>query len=449
MEEDDRSYRPRWVRHAPMLGTPPPLTRRQWNVLGLIAFAVLFDQYDMTLLAMALKQIQLDLAIPEEELGRLGATIRLGALPAFLIVLLADLFGRRRVMLYTIIGYTVLTGATALAPDTETFVVLQFFARTFAVAEVLLAYVVITEEIDAAHRGWGIGALAALGACGSGLALALFAAVDVLPYGWRALYFFGLVPLLLISWFRRTLPETHRFTKDKAERAASVFSVRPIIELATTFPGRLVGVAAVVALLAFAENAGGFFVAKYLQEAHGWAPWQYSILGFFGGFIGIFGSAYAGRLSDRLGRRRVAIVFLAIHPLVLIAFYSIGGPLLGLLWTVRVFVGIGGDVVLGTYGNELFPTSHRSTAAGARMIAATLGGVAGLATESILFGMFGSHWTAVSVLAVFALFAPFIVALFPETSGKELEEISAHPDHEPGFAAQVASDDATYRKGNE
>jgi len=425
---EDRSYRPRWLRYTPYLGTPPELTRRQWNILGLISFAVFFDQYDMTLLAMALKQIQLDLAIPEAELGRLGAVIRLGALPAFAIVLAADVFGRRRMMLYTIVAYTLLTGATAFAPDTQSFVVLQFFARTFAVAELLLAFVVITEEIDAAHRGWGIGALVALGACGSGTALLLFAAVDVLPYGWRSLYLFGLVPLALITWFRRGLPETERFARSRLTVAASRWGMRPVGELISTYPRRLLGIAVVVGLLAFAENAGSFFVAKYLQEAHGWAPWQYSVLGFVGGFIGIFGSAYAGRLSDRWGRRRTGMLFLALHPLALIAFYQIGGPLLGVLWTVRVFTGVGGDVVLATFGNELFPTSHRSTAAGARMIASTIGGVAGLAAESVLYTSFGSHWTAVSVLALFALFAPLIVALFPETSGRELEEISAATD---------------------
>ena len=37
MEEDDRSCRPRWVHCAPYLGTPPELTRRQWNILALSA----------------------------------------------------------------------------------------------------------------------------------------------------------------------------------------------------------------------------------------------------------------------------------------------------------------------------------------------------------------------------------------------------------------------------
>ena len=44
----------------------------------------------------------------------------------------------------------------------ETFVALQFLARTFAVAEALLATVVIVEEFAPENRGWGIGAAAAI-----------------------------------------------------------------------------------------------------------------------------------------------------------------------------------------------------------------------------------------------------------------------------------------------
>ena len=205
------------------------MNAHQWRVLGLLGIVSLFDQYDLSLFSLALKQIQADLLIPEAQLGELGAIVRLGALPAFLFGVLADRLGRRRVLLCTIIGYTALTGATAFAQDARTFVVLQFLARMFAVGELIIAYVVIAEELDPETRGWGVGALTALAACGSGLALALFGLVDFLPMGWRTLYLVGLVPLAMVAWMRRTLPETTRFTA-RAEAAETegtrVFSSR-------------------------------------------------------------------------------------------------------------------------------------------------------------------------------------------------------------------------------
>ena len=427
-DDDDRSYQPGWLKAAPFLGRPPALTRRQWRVIGLIAVVNLFDQYDLQLFSLALKQIQAELLIPEEQLGEFGAIVRLGALPAFAFGVIADRLGRRQVLLFTIVAYTVLTGATAFAQDATTFVVLQFLARTFAVAEVMLAYVVITEELDPENRGWGIGALAALGACGNGLALSLFALVDVLPMGWRFLYLVGLLPLLIVAWLRRSLPETRRFADQKsAEPAQSSLSLvfRPILDLARMYPGRLLAVGAVIFLLSFAENAAGFFGPKYLQEVHGWLPWHYSLLGVGGGFVGIFGGTFAGRLSDRLGRRPVAAAFLFAHTCFVLAFYNAFGLTLAFLWIGMVFSGMAAGVVLGTFGNELFPTSYRSTASGARVIIATLGGVLGLFAESALFGVFGSHWTAISILALAAFVAPLIVlAFYPETSGRDLEEIS-------------------------
>jgi MFS family permease len=86
-------------------------------------------------------------------------------------------------LLITIVAYTILTGLTAFSPNAETFVVLQFLARAFAVAETILAMVVIVEEFPAEHRGWGVGAAGAIQACGGGFAALLFGFVDVLPYG--------------------------------------------------------------------------------------------------------------------------------------------------------------------------------------------------------------------------------------------------------------------------
>ncbi len=422
--DDDRSP-PAWFIFAPFLGRPPPLTRHQWQVIGLLGLASLFDQYDLQLFSLALKQIQADLAIPEAQLGELGAIVRLGALPAFLFAVVADRLGRRRVLLVTIVAYTILTGATAFAQDAATFVALQFFARTFAVAELLLAYVVIVEELDPSARGWGVGALTALAACGNGLAIALFSLVDVLPGGWRSLYLVGLAPLVWVAWMRRRLPETRRFVaqSDESQPPGLAGWLRPVIDLVRMYPGRILAIGAVIFLLNLAENSAGFFGPKYLQEVHGWKPWHYSLLGIAGGFVGIMGGPLAGRLSDRYGRKRIVAVFLFAHPLFVIAFYQIFGWSLAPIWVLMVFTGMAGGVVLAAFANELFPTSYRSTAAGARVIIATVGGALGLSIESALYVVLGSHWEAISWMVLVALVAPVIVLLFfPETSGRELEE---------------------------
>lgn len=428
LADEDRAYRPRWLYFAPFLGRPPALTRRQWRVLGLVAAASFFEQYDSYLFALALKQIQAGLGVSEAGLGLLGSVVRFGSLPAFFVALAADRLGRRRVLLFTILGYTLFTGATAFAPDPRTFVAFQFLARTFATAETLLAVVVIAEEFDPAVRGWGIGAFAAIQSCGAGLAALLFALVGHIENGWRGLYLVGLGPLLVLAYWRRTLPETERFmmhvqTQTDAERTAHPF--RPVMNLFRMYPRRFVMTAGVVFIVAVAEAAANFLGPKYLQDAHGWTPGAVGLLTFFGGAFAIVGNTFAGWLSDRIGRKRVAIAFVVGQVVFTIAYYNVSGVAVVPFWILMIFTLLGANVTLAAYGAELFPTSSRSTAAGTRVILVTLGGSLGLALESLLYGVLGSHWTAVSLLICLSLLAPVVVApFFPETSGRTLEDIA-------------------------
>ena len=428
---EEAPYRPFWFRLTPFLGRPPQLTQQQWSVLGLVAIVSLFEQYDLYLFSLNLRHIQTDLAIAEAELGWFGSLVRSGALLSILIALAADRFGRRRILLVTVLAYTLLTGATAFAPDAWSFVALQFCARAFAVAETLIAIVVIAEEFEPQHRGWGIGALGAIQACGAGLAALAFGFVDLLPGGWRSLYLVGLVPLLLVAHWRRSMPETSRFTQLQRERATALRAappLQPIVELLRTRPGRLTSLAAVALLLSLATSTGAFFAPKFLQDVHGWSPAAVASLNFLGGALAIVGNPLAGWLSDRRGRRPITVLFALAYAGVTIVFYSATGVLAPALWVLLIFSMMGTDVTLGTYGAELFPTSQRSTASGLRMGAKELGGVAGLALVSLLFGQVGSNWSAIAILCGVSLAAPLLVWLaFPETAGRSLEEIAPEP----------------------
>jgi MFS family permease len=423
--DGDRTARPAWVRLAPFLGRPPALTRRQWRVLGLVAMASFFEMYDLYLFALTLKQIQADLAIPEASLGVLGSLVRFGVLPAGVVALVADRVGRRKVLLGTILAYTLFTGATACAPTAQVFVLLQFCARTFAVAETLLAVVVIAEEFDPNVRGWGIGAMDAIQACGAGFAALLFMGVESLPWGWRSLYLVGLGPLLLLAAWRRTLPETVRFAAHQATRDPATSPLRPLAALVRRYPGRLGAVAAAVFILELAAAPAGFFGPKYLQDVHGWSPAAIGLLTVAGGALAIVGNTVAGWGSDRWGRRRVALVFILGEVGWTLTYYSVSGPLLVAAWIGRIFMALGANVTLSAFGVELFPTSSRSTAAGLRLVCVTLGGSVGLLLESLLYRVVASHWVAIGALTVLAFLGALLVArCFPETAGRTLEDIA-------------------------
>ncbi len=420
--------------HLGLFGRSPAFTRRQWRVFLIACTAGFFDNYDRALLGLALKQIQQGLRIAEDRLGAVLSVIRLGYLMSLLLTPLSDVFGRRRLLLYTIFGYTIFTALSALSPGPKTFVLFQVLARAFAGAEATVALVILTEEVDAAVRGWTVGLLSALASVGYGIAALAFAFIFVIPYGWRGLYALALVPLAIVIPLRRALPESHRFEDTAATAAHPTSILQPVLALFRAYPRRLVMMLVVAFLGNLGGNASGIFFPKYLQEAHGYSPANVSTLFFVGGAVGIMGSIIVGRLSDRVGRRRMGAICFLAAPILTVWMYSTHNWTVIPAWIIELFFDTASGTILAAYSAELFPTSHRTTAGSALSVAGTTGGALGLALEGLLYKYTGSHWIAVRYLTVFWMIAPFVMYFFyPETAGLELESIS--PETPPGAGA--------------
>ena len=438
--EPERSARNPWWIPPHLLGrVPVAIEPGQLRLLGLIALALLFENYDFQLITAALKYIAEDLAIPEASLGRFMSWIRLGGLPAVLVIPFADWIGRRRLFLVSMIGLALGTFATALTQTPLQFVLCQIVSRTFIVTGAAVTYVIVAEEFPARHRGWGIGMLGAVASAGHALAAGLFGAIDWLPYGWRALYALGLAPLFLLPLFRREVRETARFERQSQRRfvghgaAAAVRAwSQPLIAFTRTYPRRALAIT-VMGTLASVSHASVFgFTSFFLLSVHGWRPWHYSLMFILAGALGIVGNVVAGRLGDSFGRRLIGFFFLGSFPFFGWAFYA--GPqwTVPLAWIPLVFAVMAGNVTLRALTTEVFPTAQRATAAGWLFVMETLGAFIGLQLVDAL--THGERFDPDAVIRVgfVVLLGAFFIVLLPETRSRELETISPEEDDQTG-----------------
>jgi MFS family permease len=413
------------------------------RTLALVSLGVFFENYDIGLVNAALKQIAASLELPAGETGWYLGTIRLGGLGAFLVLPFADLIGRRRVFLVALVGMSVGTFATALSQTAVQFALCQMVTRVFMLTAVALSIVILVEDLPAEHRAAGIGMSSVLGGMGFGLVAGIYAFVEYIPFGWRSLYAVGLLPLFFVPFFRRSLRETARFERAKAEHPlGEIFGswFGPLLLLVRRDPRRTL----TVGLAGVLGAAGGIaffqYTSWFVQEVHGWAPGQYTLLVLGAGALGVFGNVLGGRGSDLWGRRRVGFLAWLMVPGFVALFYH--GPwwTLAVAWGLGVLAGSAGEVVMRALATELFDTSHRATAAGWLIFVQTIGWSSGLFIVGFAADSFEDLPRAISWIACGSALAALCLLLVPETSRRELEAISGEEAARTG--APVAADEA-------
>lgn len=423
----ERPKRPWWML---FLGSVPQgIEAGHLRLLGVVALALLFEEYDLAVLNLALSPIAADLGIQVDELAGYLKWIRAGALPAFLVVPLADRIGRRPVFVASTALMGLLTFATAFVQTPMQFVLCQSLTRGFFLTGSAVAFVIITEEFPARHRGWGMGILAALGAVGHGMAAAMYAAAQAFPHGWRGLYALGIVPLLLTPLFLARIPETKRFAQQRPvgarEGNALAHALLPLWLLVRRHPGRGLGVAFASALSAWATWPSFQFSGLFVQRFHGWTNAQLSMMVLGAGAVGIVGNVVAGRLGDLFGRKSVGFVLLGAFPVASYGLYNAGGAGIPTSFAALVFCSMGGRLMLRALAAELFPTAERGASSGLYAVFDTVGAVLGLwAIEIYQLKEVAEMQRVVPVVACTIWLAALVLAAFPETRQRELEELS-------------------------
>ena len=398
----------------------PILTTAERRLLLVVGSATYFEGYDRFIVALALPYIGRDIGADEGTLGWALFWIRCGALLSLPLAARADRHGRRRILLLTVVGYTLATFATAFTTTTATFVACQFLATVFLLAELSLAHVVIAEEFPAEARAFGLGVIGAFGSLGAGAAAMLFPLMQMLPLGWRGLYLLGIIPLAFITILRRSLPETRRWSSLKASgapRAGWTLLARPPY-------GRPLGVLIAVALVTTAAIAPAFSFFSYTATTrHAWTPAQVSMAILVGGGIGILGWPIGGRIADRFGRRLTAAIGLTGVGVAIVLLYRGPTTWLAPAFSLLVFAEAWVTTVLNALATELFPTAVRSAAKAVITTATIVGAMLGLAAVGALSGAAGGAGDVIAGLSLVNALALLFGLTVRETAGTDLDAL--------------------------
>jgi putative MFS transporter len=402
-----------------------PLSSYQRRLLFFLGVASFFEGYDFMAITQILTQMRADLGVPKEAGTLIVAVVNAGTVIAYLLVRQADRLGRRRVLTATILGYTLCSFLTGLAPDVITFTIAQFLARIFLVGEWAISTVYAAEEFPADRRGLVIGILQGFGTIGAIACAGLVPLLLKLPYGWRSVYFAGILPLLLIAYARRGIKETARFEAAKSDAAAAPALTRIF---RTPYRKRVLQLALIWGITYVCTQNALTFWKEFALGERGFTDADAGLSISIAAVLAVPLVFGFGKFLDVAGRRVGAVV---VFFLTAVGVYG--------SYTLHSWWGLTAALTFGTFGvsavlpvlnafnAELFPTELRAEAFA---WSNNLLGRIGYVTSPLLFYSVvqetGRYGPAIAPTAIAPLVAlALILWLLPETRGKELEETSA------------------------
>ena len=397
----------------------PELGSYRATIYAICAALLALEGYDGYLVSNLAPVIARGLSVPVAAMGAVFSAQAVGfAIAYYTIPLIADLVGRRSVIIICAALFALLTYATTQVDTFHSFVIVRSLAFVALGGALPNVVALAAEFLPKARHGslltWlfvghGLGAAAA-GWIGS---------ILISYYSWHVPFWIGSAALLAaVPFLYLYLPESIRYLVVKNDRdpriGRTLRKIDPAYTAAdgvayTTTEGKARGIPLAglfrdgrlrLTLLLWIANAATFYTAATLTA---WLPSFLSVLGgldfrlavrmaSLSAFGSIFGPLFLALLTKAIGRVRALLVTVIVGGIVMCLVGSVSElPALGWLFgfCFGLFV-IGGQAGLNSLNASSYPTAMRSTgigwAAGAGRVASAIGpGLAG--------AMLAAHWS--------------------------------------------------------
>ncbi|UBU16055.1 MFS transporter [Nonomuraea gerenzanensis] len=440
-----------------------PLSRPHYVLLLIGGLGYTFDGMDSAVVAFLLPSAQEAWGLSNGQLGFIGSATPFGFLfGATVAGLLGDRIGRKKVMMYALAFYAVFSVVAAFAPNYEVFLGARVLAGAGAGAESAIIAPFLSEFVPAKRRGWFIGALA--GFFSFGFVMAALIGRFVVPTfddGWRIAQVITALPIVMLLWWRRSLPESPRFLLQQGrtdEAEAVVADLERRVERATGQPLPPVPETAVAPATTGAPKVNLLSALRFLwspamakRTAVIWLVWfvitfsyygffswiptllvqrgitvtksfEFSIIIYLAQIPGYFSAAW---LSERMDRKNTIALYLAGSAVSAFWLSQMDSPvMITLAGAVLSFFLNGTYAGVYSYTPEVFPTWIRATGTGLSSAFGRVGSILaptiiGLSAASLGFaGVFGLT-TAVLVAGVVC-----VIVFGLATAGRSLEELT-------------------------